>query len=249
MIIYSTHEALWMMSEKSWTVPSVSGYWKMIPPMSLLEKSTLLTSTISILMPKGPALVSTQLMVCGWSLSDRRNLDRKVGLGTVSLISPLPFVDSVAEPESLRSRGALVQERGVGHVEPREVGDHGLVVEERLQPALGDLRLVGRVLSGPARVLEHVPEDRVGNTRPVVTHPYVGPHHHVPVGYPLDPLDQLVLGERLVQAKVPVELDVVRDGCVGQVVQGVVAELPQHGPEISTTCFNNQVVTPLTGSL
>lgn len=59
----ATDDALSMMSEKSRTVPSVSGYWKMMPPMSLLEKSTVLTSTISICIPKGPALVSTQLMV------------------------------------------------------------------------------------------------------------------------------------------------------------------------------------------
>ena len=62
-------------------------------------------------------------------------------------------------------------------MEAGEVGDHRLVVEQRLQPALGDLWLVRRVLRGPARVLEHVAEDGVGDAGPVVTHPDVGPHH------------------------------------------------------------------------
>ena len=42
--------------------------------LAFAEKSTLLMSTTSILMPKGPALVSTQLIVWGCSLSDRTNL-------------------------------------------------------------------------------------------------------------------------------------------------------------------------------
>ena len=58
-----TYEALLMISEKSSMLPSVSGYWKIIPPMSFLEKSTVLTSTISILIPNGLALVATQLIV------------------------------------------------------------------------------------------------------------------------------------------------------------------------------------------
>ena len=70
----STHAALLMMSEKSLMLPSVSGYWKMMPPTSRASKLTLFTSTISMLMPKGRARVATQLIVWGCSLSDSRNL-------------------------------------------------------------------------------------------------------------------------------------------------------------------------------
>ena len=38
-----------------------------------------------------------------------------------------------------------------------------------------DQRWHWRHLRGPARVLEHVPEDGVGDAGPVVTHPDVGP--------------------------------------------------------------------------
>ena len=41
--------------------------------------------------------------------------------------------------------GALVEQRGVGGGQPGQVADHGLEVEQRLEPALGDLRLVRRV--------------------------------------------------------------------------------------------------------
>ena len=44
----------------------------------------------------------------------------------------------------------LVEQRGVGDVEAGQVGDHGLEIEQRLQPALGDLGLVGRVGGVPA---------------------------------------------------------------------------------------------------
>jgi hypothetical protein len=39
----------------------------------------------------------------------------------------------------------LVQQRRPGHGEPGEVADHGLEVQQRLEPALRDLRLVRRV--------------------------------------------------------------------------------------------------------
>ena len=66
--------------------------------------------------------------------------------------------------------GALVEHGGVGQVEPGEVGDHGLEVEDRLQPALADLRLVGRVGRVPGGVLEEVALDDGRGDRAVVPH-------------------------------------------------------------------------------
>ena len=43
--------------------------------------------------------------------------------------------------------------------QPGQVGDHGLEVEQRLQAALGDLRLVRRVGGVPGRVLQDVAQD------------------------------------------------------------------------------------------
>ena len=62
---------------KSQMDPSVSGYWKMTPLISLRVKSAFVTSPTSTVTPKGLALVWTQAMVWGWSLSDSRNLKHK----------------------------------------------------------------------------------------------------------------------------------------------------------------------------
>jgi hypothetical protein len=58
----------------------------------------------------------------------------------------------------LGSRGALVEHRRVGHLETGQVGHHRLKVQQRLQPALTDFRLVGRVGRVPGRVLQDVAE-------------------------------------------------------------------------------------------
>ena len=50
--------------------------------------------------------------------------------------------------------GPFVEERRVGHLHPRQIRDHRLEVEERLEAALRDLGLIGRVGRVPARVLE-----------------------------------------------------------------------------------------------
>ena len=55
--------------------------------------------------------------------------------------------------------GRLVQQRGVGDLHAGQFADHRLEVQQRLQPALRDLRLVRRVGGVPAGVLQHVAQD------------------------------------------------------------------------------------------
>ena len=64
---------------------------------------------------------------------------------------------------------ALVQQRGVGDVQPGQVGDHGLVVQQGLQTALRDLGLVRRVGRVPGGILKNVAQHHVGRLRAVVT--------------------------------------------------------------------------------
>ena len=56
-------------------------------------------------------------------------------------------------------RGALV-DRGVGDRQAGQLGDRGLVLEHHLQPALGDLRLVGRVGRQELRALDQHVDQR-----------------------------------------------------------------------------------------
>ena len=55
--------------------------------------------------------------------------------------------------------GGLVEQRRVGDVEPGEVADHGLEIEQRFQPALADLRLIRRVGGVPRRIFQDVALD------------------------------------------------------------------------------------------
>ena len=70
-----------------------------------------------------------------------------------------PSTQPAAHRHRLGRRGRLVEQRRVGEVHAGEVGDHRLEVQERLEPALGDLGLVRRVGRVPGRVLEHVAQD------------------------------------------------------------------------------------------
>ncbi len=67
-------------------------------------------------------------------------------------------------------RGRLVEQRGVRELEAGQIGDHLLEVQQRLEPTLADLRLIGRVGRVPAGVLEDVALDHGGRDRAVVAH-------------------------------------------------------------------------------
>jgi hypothetical protein len=69
-----------------------------------------------------------------------------------------------------RRGSGLVEQRGVGQIEAGELGHHRLKVEQRLEPALADLGLVGRVGRVPRRILEHVTNDYRGSDGAVVAH-------------------------------------------------------------------------------
>ncbi len=68
-------------------------------------------------------------------------------------------VEPAAHGHGLGCGGGFVQQRGVGQLHAGQVAHHGLEVEQCLQPALGDLGLVGRVGRVPGRVLQHVAQD------------------------------------------------------------------------------------------
>ena len=52
--------------------------------------------------------------------------------------------------------GRFIEQRGVGDFQPRKVGDHRLEIQQRLETALADLRLVRRIGRVPRRVFEHI---------------------------------------------------------------------------------------------
>ena len=103
-------------------------------------------------MPSGSARVRSTV----------EGLRQRVGVDDEPGVARLP---GPAQQRHRLGRGRrLVEQRGVGDGQAGEVGDHRLEVQQRLQPALADLGLVGRVGGVPGRVLEHVaPDHRRGD--------------------------------------------------------------------------------------
>ncbi|CAG7456097.1 hypothetical protein PICSAR144_03483 [Mycobacterium avium subsp. paratuberculosis] len=137
----------------------------------------------------------------------------------------------------LGSRGALVEHRGVGDLEAGQIGHHGLEVQQRLQPALADLRLIRRVGGVPGGVLQDVAQQHRRGQRVVVALPDHGHGDGVGLGQAAQ------LGQRLgfagrrrqpVQARrdpvgrEPVA-DAGRNGLGGQLVQRADTDDVEHG--------------------
>ena len=102
----------------------------------------------------------------------------------------------LAERHRLRRRRRLVEQRRVRHVQPGQVADHRLEVQQRLQPPLADLRLIRRIGRVPGRVLEDVPLDHRRRHRPVVPLPdQAGQHPVLPRRQP-QPMQRRLLAQR-----------------------------------------------------
>ena len=144
----------------------------------------------------------------------------------------------------LRGGGRLVQQRRPGHRQRGQVRDHRLEVQQRLQPALGDLRLVGRVGGVPARVLQHVAADHGRGDRAVVAEPDHRGEHLVAPGQPA----QFGEGRLLGQGRGQVERRGVRrrrEGGLGELIQRGVPDRGEHplllvrcGPNVTTGEFH-----------
>jgi hypothetical protein len=66
---------------------------------------------------------------------------------------------ALRQRHGFRRSGGLVEQRGVGDIEPGEIADHGLEVEQGFQPALADLGLIRRIGGVPGRILQDVALD------------------------------------------------------------------------------------------
>jgi len=134
----------------------------------------------------------------------------------------------VRQRHRLGRGGALIQHGGVGHRQAGQVGHHGLEVQQRLQPALGDLRLVGGVGGVPAGVLQHVAQDHPGGDGAVVAQPDHGGQHPVAGGQLTQPGQGGALAERGRQPQRAGGADRLGHRVVDQRVDVGVAEIRQH---------------------
>ena len=139
----------------------------------------------------------------------------------------------------LGRRGPLVEERRGRDREPGEVGGRGLEGEERLEPALGDLRLVRGVGGVPARILEDVALDHLGHEGAVVPHPDERGEDAVLLPHAAEGAERLALGARRGDVERAAEPDRLGHDGVDEVIERLVAEDAEHlldlvlaGPEV-----------------
>ncbi|MPL94939.1 hypothetical protein SDC9_41102 [bioreactor metagenome] len=108
----------------------------------------------------------------------------------------LRFRRALGHGHRLGRRRRLVKQRGVRHRQAGEIRHHRLVVQKRLEPALRDLRLIGRIGGVPGRVFQDVALDRRRRDRAVIPLPDQRGHHPVLRGDPAQLCKQRVFGHR-----------------------------------------------------
>ena len=64
--------------------------------------------------------------------------------------------------------GSLIQKGGVGDFQPGQFDDHGLKIQQSLEPSLGNFWLVGSVGGVPTRIFHKVAAKNVGSNGSVV---------------------------------------------------------------------------------
>ncbi len=122
----------------------------------------------------------------------------------------------------------LVEQRGVRDVQPGQIANHGLVVEQGFQPPLTDFRLIGRIGGVPGRVLEDIALDDRRGDGPVVALTDQG--HELPVAVRrfAQLVECLALRHRLAPGKRRPLADRRRHGVVDERVETGIADDLQH---------------------
>src|SRR5579862_1090577 len=74
-------------------------------------------------------------------------------------------LDAEAHGHSFGGGGGFIEQRRIGDFHAGEIDDHCLKIEERLEAALSDFRLIGSVLRVPSRILENISANDTGGNR------------------------------------------------------------------------------------
>ena len=174
-------------------------------------------------MPSGSARVRSTSRVCG---SVSASTTKRAVFAFPARRSSV--IASAAAVASSSSDALAIGQAG-------EVRDHGLEVQQRLQPALADLGLVGRVGGVPGRVLEDVAPDHRRGDRAAVAQPDHRDGDRVAPGERAQLGQRLGLGRGRRQGRGGVVVPVAdRRGQrpVGQLVERGDADGGQHGREL-----------------
>ncbi len=127
----------------------------------------------------------------------------------------------------------FVQQRSIRDLHTRQVNDHGLEIQQALQPALRDLGLIGRVLRVPARILEQVTPDNGRRDRAVIAHADEITGHRVQGRRFFQLLQIIELGNGRRQIQRFFQANIIRNGLRDELVQRLDVQHLQQGLGIS----------------
>ena len=136
--------------------------------------------------------------------------------------------DAVRDGDGLGDGRTLVEQARAGDRQAGEVGHHGLEVGQRLEPALADLGLVGRVGGVPGGVLQHGAPDHRRGDGAVVAEPDHGRAGHVACGEGSELALHLELAARGRQLQRFGQPDRRGNGGIGQLVEAGVPQRFEH---------------------
>jgi hypothetical protein len=124
--------------------------------------------------------------------------------------------------------GRLVEQGGIGDLHAGKIDRHVLEVQERLQPPLRNLGLVGGVLRVPGWIFQNVALDHRRRVGAVVPHPDEGPPVVVLLASRLRVVKDLLFGAGGREVERPVGADGIRDGSVNEGVERLGTERVEH---------------------
>ncbi|MNN08768.1 hypothetical protein D3C81_1216320 [compost metagenome] len=136
----------------------------------------------------------------------------------------LALRQALAEGHGFGGGGGFIEQRGVGDFHTGQVADQGLEVQQRFQPTLGNLRLVGCVGRVPGRVLQQVAQDRRRCVARVIALTDVIAKPLVLCSDSLERGQRLGLALPFAQREHAGALDAVRNDAVDQAVEAVMTD-------------------------
>ena len=160
-------------------------------------------------------------------------------------VGPVARLDVAAHRDRFGRGGGFVEQRRVGDLHAREVTDHRLKIEQRLEAALRDLGLIRRVLGVPAGVLEQVALDDRRSDAAVVAHADVRAPNLVFIGQPTEGLERLGFALGGGQFGRLGEADAARRAGVDHRVERLVAKRREHRPDVVLPRANMPVHKPI----
>ena len=156
---------------------------------------------------------------------DRLRMATRVDEESVLRVAPLCLV---RHEHGLGSRGTFVEQGGIGDLQAGEVDHHGLVVEERLEPPLGDLGLIRCIGRVPAGILQDIALDHRRRERIVVAVAQIRAEDPVLHRDGAQRRKRLVLGSAGVDGERLPVADRLRNRRVDEVIEGRISECTEH---------------------